>query len=240
MFIWKKTTINYIKKNKINSQPFNSKRWLRQIEKKIKTKKYFLISTPLPFILINSITHTPQIDKINIADYGSGAQELFFLLKKNKIEAKINIDSIEVKEICKYLKKKILSSKNININFINEYNFNKKYDYVHISDDLQYNLEWKIFLKKILEKKPKMIILNNLTAGNFSTYTTIQNYYNKKMPYIFFNEKEIIKIFKGYKVIKYLFLNKILGKYQRYPQENFKRKERLGYPKTYIFIKKNK
>lgn len=85
-----------------------------------------------------------------------------------------------------------------------------------------------------------MIILNNLTAGNFSTYTTIQNFYNKKMPYIFFNEKEIIKIFKNYEVIKYLFLNKILGKYQKYPQNNFKRGERLDYPKTYIFIKKNK
>jgi putative methyltransferase (TIGR04325 family) len=235
MFIWKKTTIKFIKKNKIDSEPFNSKKWVKKIEKKIKNRKNFLISTPLPFILINSISNT---DEINIADYGSGAQELFFLLKKNKIKAKINIDSIEVKEICKYLKNKIFSIKNININFINEYNFKKKYDYVHISDALQYNLGWKIFLKKILEKKPKMIILNNLTAGNFSTYTTIQNFYNKKMPYIFFNEKEIIKIFKNYKVIKYLFLNKILGKYQRYPQENFKRKERLDYPKTYIFIKK--
>jgi putative methyltransferase (TIGR04325 family) len=235
MFIWKKTTIKFIKKNKISSEPFNSKIWIKKIEEKIKNRKNFLMSTPLPFILINSITST---DEINIADYGSGAQELFFLLKKNKIKAKINIDSIEVKEICKYLKKKIFSIKNIHINFINEYNFKKKYDYVHISDSLQYNLEWKIFLKKILKKEPKMIILNNLTAGNFSTYTTIQNFYNKKMPYIFFNEKKIIKIFKNYKVIKYLFINKILWKYQRYPQENFKRKERLGYPKTYIFIKK--
>lgn len=65
------------------------------------------------------------------------------------------MNSIEVKEICKYLKKKILGSKNININFINEYNFNKKYDYVHISNALQYNLDWKIFLKKILEKNLK-------------------------------------------------------------------------------------
>lgn len=236
MFIWKKTTIKFIKKNKIGSEPFNSKIWIKKIEEKIKNRKNFLMLTPLPFILINSIANT---DEINIADYGSGAQELFFLLKKNKIKAKINIDSIEVKEVCKYLKKKIFSSRNININFINEYNFKKKYDYVHISDSLQYNLGWKIFLKKILEKEPKMIILNNLTAGNFSTYTTIQNFYNKKMPYIFFNEKKIIKIFKNYKVIKYLFLYKILGKYQRFPQENFKRKERLKYPKTFIFIKKN-
>ncbi len=53
MFIWKKTTIKFIKKNKIDSDPFNSKKWVKKIEKKIKNRKNFLISTPLPFILIN-------------------------------------------------------------------------------------------------------------------------------------------------------------------------------------------
>ena len=61
MFIWKKTTIKFIKKNKIDSDPFNSKKWVKKIEKKIKNRKNFLISTPLPFILINSITPPPPI-----------------------------------------------------------------------------------------------------------------------------------------------------------------------------------
>lgn len=243
MFIWKKTSIKHIKKNCFNSKPFNSKKWIKKIEKKLENKNFFLTSTPLPLILMNmnSSISSHSYKKINIADYGSGAQELFFLLKNNKIERKINIDSIEVKELCKYFhnKKKLFSSKNININFIEQYNFKKKYDYVHVSDSLQYNLEWKTFLKKIIEKKPRMIILNNLTAGNFSTYITIQNFHNQKIPYIFFNEKEIFNIFKDYKLIKYFFLNKILGKYQEYPQSNFKKKERLKYPKTFIFIKKN-
>ena len=102
---------------------------------------------------------------------------------------------------------------------------------------MQYNLEWKKFLKKILLKKPKYIILNNLTAGNFKTYITQQNFYGHQLPYIFFNEKEILKIFKKYEVIKYLYLNKINNKYQEYPQNNFKIKDRLLYPKTLILAK---
>ncbi len=92
---------------------------------------------------------------------------------------------------------------------------------------------------KIVKKKPKFIILNNLTAGKFKTYITEQKFYNDKLPYLFFNENEIIKIFKNYKIYKYLFLNKIKNKYQQYPQNNFSVKDRIGYPKTFIFIRKN-
>lgn len=178
--------------------------------------------------------------KIKIADYGSGDQELFFQLSNLKINnIKIFIDSIEVPEINNLLKKNInkKNSKNIEINFYDSFNFNKKYDFVHISDSLQYNLNWKNFLIKIIAKNPKYIILNNLTAGKFKTYITEQKFYNEKLPYIFFNETEIRKTLKKYKPYKYLYLNKINNEYKEYPQSNFKKKEKLRYPKTIIFKK---
>ena len=93
------------------------------------------------------------------------------------IKNRFIIDSVEKKNVCLELKKiDFFRKKGVKINFYNEVNFNKKYDYVHISDSLQYIIEWEKFLNKIIKKKPKFIILNNLTAGNFKTYFTEQNF----------------------------------------------------------------
>ncbi len=245
MNIWKKSTFNRVKKNKISDQSFNNLIWKNKIDQKLRLNKthlkkryskYFLTNSPLSLILIGY-----HKKRIKIADYGSGDQEILFqLLNNNFIDKEIIIDSVEVPVITKLLKKSINKKnfKNININFYDTFNFKKRYDFVHISDSLQYNLEWKLFLKKIVLKKPKFIILNNLTAGSFKTYITEQKFYKDKLPYIFFNEDEIIKIFKGYKVYEYLYLNKIHNQYKEYPQKNFRKKDRLKYPKT-IILKKN-
>ena len=244
MNIWKKNNIKKIKQNNIKSDSFNNEIWEKKISNKIKTNlvtqkkkysKYFLTSSPLPLILLSF-----SKKNVRIADYGSGDQEILFQLLNHKIKnKKIIIDSVEVSIITNLLKNKLKRNidKNIQINFLETFNHNEKYDFVHISDSLQYNLDWKMFLKNIIKKKPKYIILNNLTCGNFKTYITEQKFYDNKLPYIFFNEKEILNCFKGYKSYKYLFLNKINNKYQIYPQKNFKQNERIGYPKTIILIK---
>jgi putative methyltransferase (TIGR04325 family) len=244
MNIWKKTNIKEIKISNINSDPFNNNIWKKKISTKIKlniknlkkrNSKYFLTNSPLPLIILGL-----SKKKISIADYGSGDQEVLFQLINNKIDdKKFKIDSIEVPEITRLLKRKIKKKKykNIEVNFLDSFNHNKKYDFVHISDSLQYNLDWKNFLKKIIKKKPKFVILNNLTSGNFKTYITEQKFYDKKLPYIFFNENEVLNYFENYRICRYLFLNRIKDEYQKYPQKNFKKKERLGYPKTLILIK---
>ncbi len=242
MNIWKKSNYKNLKKKNITYKAFNNLVWIKKILNKINLNKiflkqnyskFFLSSSPLPLILFG---YDKKI--IKIADYGSGDQEIFFQLLNLKIKGvKITIDSIEVPEITNILKKNIKKklSKNIQINFYNKYNFEKKYDFVHISDSLQYNLDWKNFLIKVSLKKPQYIILNNLTAGKFKTYVTEQKFYKDKLPYIFFNENEIKKIFKNYKAHQYLYLNKINNEYKEYPQKNFKKKDRLKYPKTIIF-----
>ena len=241
MNIWKKTNYKNLKKKNITYRAFNNLVWKKKILNKINLNKiflkknyskFFLSSSPLPLILLGC-----NKKNIKIVDYGSGDQEIFFQLLNSKIkDVKIIIDSIEVPEITNVLKKNIKKlSKNIIINFYDKYNFNKKYDFVHISDSLQYNLDWKNFLIKISLKKPQYIILNNLTAGKFKTYITEQRFYKDKLPYIFFNENEIKKILNNYKAHQYLYLNKINNEYKEYPQKNFKKKDRLRYPKTIIF-----
>lgn len=194
--------------------------------------EYYISSSPIPWILLNE-----KKKKIRVLDFGSGFQEVFFQLINYKKNKDIIIDSIEKENVCCELKKEdFFKNKSVKINFFEKINFNKKYDYVHISDSLQYMLDWKKILIKISKKKPKFIILNNLTAGDFKTYYTEQNFYKNKLIYIFFNLNEIKKILKNYEVAhESLFLNKIKNEYIQYPQKNFKNKDKLGFPKTVVF-----
>ena len=243
MIIWKKVNKDFIKEN--NSNEFNSKKWLSIISKRLKTnfsilknKKYlnqFTASSPLPIMLLNE-----NSNNIKISDFGSGSQEIFFQLSLMDIKKKINIDSIEVEDLVNFFEKKKFDNKHVKINFLKKFNFKKKYDYVHISDSLQYVYDWENFLKKINKNNHKFIIINNVPAGENKTYITKQKFYGREIPNIFFSSSKICKCLYNFKLTyKSLFLNKILGVYRSYPQDNFEKKDRIDYPKTLIFKNKN-
>lgn len=241
MIIWEKVNSKY----KFKKQTaFNSNKWVSIINKRLNnnfknlnSKSYFnqfLASSPLPLVIINE-----NKKKINIADFGSGSQEVFFLLAQMKLNKKINIDSTEVGYLLNIFKKKSFKNKNIFIKFYKEFNFKKKYDYIHISDSLQYILDWKIFLKKINLSNAKFVIFNSLNSGNIKTYVTKQKFYNSELPNIFFSSDQIIALMKNYDLIyKSNFLCKINNKFGELPQPNFNKKDRIKYPKTFIFKKK--
>ncbi len=242
MIIWKKVKKDFIKKNTPNE--FNSQKWLSIISKRlknnfkiIKNKKYlnqFIASSPLPIMLLNE-----KKNYIKIADFGSGSQEIFFQLSLMLIKKKITIDSIEVEELVNFFEKQKFNKEKIEINFLKKFNFKKKYDYIHISDSLQYIYDWKNFLKKINIGDHKFIILNNVPAGKNRSYVTKQKFYDKEIPNIFFSLSQICNYLDTYEITyKSLFLNKINGEYRSYPQDNFEKRDRINYPKTLIFRKK--
>ncbi len=241
MIILKKVNSKYIFKKQT---AFNSNKWVSIINKRLNnnfknlySKNYlnqFLASSPLPLVIINE-----NKKKINIADFGSGSQEIFFLLAQMRLNKKINIDSTEVEYLLNIFKKKSFKNKNIFIKFYKEFNFRKKYDYIHISDSLQYILDWKNFLKKINLSNAKFVIFNSLNSGNIKTYVTKQRFYNSELPNIFFSSNQIIALMKNYDLIyKSYFLSKINNKFGELPQPNFNKKDRIKYPKTFIFKKK--
>jgi len=243
MIIWQKVKKDYFFNN--NSDQFNSKKWLSIISKRVKLNfgvlkksnylNQFISTSPLPIMLLGETKR-----KIRIADFGSGSQELFFQLSLMKLKKNIEVDSIEVEKLIKSFKKnKKFKNKEIKINFLKELNFKRIYDYVHISDSLQYVDNWRVFLKKINMKNHKYLILNNIAAGKNKTYITKQAFYGEEIKNIFFSIDEISKILNSYKLVfKTFYLNKIKGEYKPYPQNNFKKKDRIGYPKTLIFKKK--
>tara|TARA_A100001015_G_C14955168_1_gene698463 strand:+ start:249 stop:977 length:729 start_codon:yes stop_codon:yes gene_type:complete len=239
MIVWKKVKKDYFKGRAENA--FNSKEWLSIISSRLKKNfkvkgnndylDQFITSSPLPFLLIND-----KKKEIKISDFGGGSQEIFFLISKTQLKTKVIIDSVEVENLVNFFKLKKFNKKNITIEFYKNFKFNKKYDYVHISDSLQYLKDWKNFLNKLNKKKHKFIILNNVPCGLNKTYLTKQRFYNKEIPNTFFSIRDIKKNLDNYNLIfKSLFLNKIRGKYTSYPQENFKFKDRINHPKTLIF-----
>jgi len=240
MIIWKKINLKYKFKKK---SAFNSKRWLSIINKRLKNNfknlkntnylDQFLASTPLPLIIIND-----NKKKLKIADFGSGSQELFFQLSKMRLSKKVDIDSVEVEDLINVLKKKKFNNKNITLKFNKKFKYEKRYDYIHISDALQYVLDWKVFLKKINLSKARFIIFNSLNTGNIETYLTKQKFYNSELPNLFFSSNKIISLMSNYQLIyKSYFLSKINNKYGELPQPNFDKKDRIKYPKTFIFQK---
>ncbi len=243
MYIWKLK-----KKNEFYNQQkiWNSKTWLNIIKKRIqknikniKSKeaikvKTFCAESPVPLLVIN------KRKKIKILDFGSGSLEMpLKLMYDTNINIKIEFYLIESKKILSEYKKalsKIKVPKNFSFKIYTQIDFNKKYDIFHISDSMQYVNDWKNFLKKIKVNSPELIVFNNLTAGQNPTYDAFQNFYNSSVPYRFYNINDIIKKLRPYKIIyKSNFLNKIKNKYKEYPQKNFSKKMRLGYPCTLIF-----
>ena len=243
MIIWKKVKKEFLKEN--NSNEFNSEKWLSIISRRLKSnfkivkdKKYlnqFIASSPLPIMLLNE-----KKNNIKIADFGSGSQEIFFQLLSMGIKKNINIDSIEVERLVNFFRKQPFNKKKIKINFFEKFNFKKKYDYVHISDSLQYVYDWENFLEKINMSDHKFIIINNVPAGKNKSYITKQKFYGKEIPNIFFSSAQICKCLNNYKLnFNSLFLNKILGVYGPYPQDNFNKRDRIDFPKTLIFKNKS-
>lgn len=247
MIVWK--FIKEKEKSKYKAEnSFNNIIWLKKIKKrivknfKLQNKKFFKTSSFQANSPIALLCLTINKNKIKILDFGSGSLETYFDIKNNiKYNKKYDFLFVEVKSICNLynrLKKKILkSSKKFNLKFSNKI-IGKNFDIVQISDSLQYINEWRKFLIKIQKLNSKYIILNNLTAGDIKEYSTVQNFYGNKIYYKFFNINEIVKQLSKYNLIyKSKFLNKINNKYTEYPQKNFPKNFKLGYPCTLIFKK---
>lgn len=239
-----------LKKNNKNlqSNAWDSKKWLDKIEQRIednirlfKSKNVIKINTfcaesPLPILLLNNKK------KLKILDFGAGSLEMPLKIAfDTNIKSNIQIDIIESKQlIILYEKifKKIKLPKNISINLSEKINFKKKYDIFHFSDSFQYVDKWKLFIKRVIKNSPNFIIFNNLTAGENPTYEAVQKFYKHDVLYRFYNIKQFVRELCPYQLIyKSKFLNKILNRYSEYPQNNFKKNYRLGYPCTLIFKK---
>ena len=246
MKIWQKVIFNKKNLNSLSPQK-NYKKWISLTKnrikinyKKIKNNNFseHVISSPLILIALLQF----KSKKIRILDIGSGDLKSYFsFLKYKKFFKKIFFHSIELSKIIQmYNSFKFLSNNN-KISFIASDNIQKfKYDIVHMSDSLHYISDWKPYLKKIIKMSPGYIIINATRVGKIKTFASFQNYYKTQVPTWFFNEKEILSLFKKKYILLYNeeFINKILGNFTKLPMKNFPKKTRIENSKTFVFVKK--
>lgn len=171
---------------------FDSELWVtRQKEKltdiSINRNKYLIENRLLISIIKNN-------DKI--LDYG-GSLGLTYEALSQDYNLKYAI--VETKTICE-AGKNIFKDK---IQFYQEIPLlMESLDIVYIRTALQYAIDWKADLKKLLELKPCTIVMAHLSAGDIPTYLTLQKWYGTEIPYWFINESELIDLVEmyGYKI----------------------------------------
>jgi putative methyltransferase (TIGR04325 family) len=106
---------------------------------------------------------------------------------------------------------------------------------------MQYVEDWKGILQKFAEYNPSYILLADLPAGKIPTYATVQNHYEAKIPYWFFNVDEVIETMsiEDYKLIlKTKCIDKRLGIEQSLLQDNFPKEYRVGDTCNLLFVRK--
>jgi putative methyltransferase (TIGR04325 family) len=242
IFLKKKSLYTLSPKN------FNHKKWISLTKnriqdnyKKLKSKKFseYRISSPLLLIALLQFKNK----KLRILDVGSGDLKSYFTIYKYRNFFKQTFfHSIELSKIVQLYKGYNFLNKGNKISFTTSEEIkSKKYDIIHISDSLHYISDWRITLKKIIKLSPKYIIINSTRAGKIPTFASFQNFYKSEVPTWFFNEKEILSLFKKRYTLLYNeeFINTILGNFGKLPLDNFDKKFRIENSKSFIFIIKN-
>lgn len=223
---------------------FESDKWINDTYNKtvesyddIKNNKRYDVKFNIsPLYITSSIISSDET--LKILDFGGGMGisfiELISVLPDNK---NISFTVIEGKGVCE--KASIIYENDNRIRFCTQLPTNELYDVIHISSSLQYVENWKGLLKELSKYDAKYFIFNDLPAGDIEkTYATIQNYYDSKIPYWFFQLDDVIEEMNinGYKLsFQANYKHNILGKFEYFPQDNFENKLQIGYSKNLIF-----
>jgi putative methyltransferase (TIGR04325 family) len=170
-------------------------------------------------------------NKLRFLDFGGGLGNTYLLMcsgciSQNDFEFYI----VESEEICN--KGRDIFKDYKKIHFRNELPKDViSFDIIHLGSSIQYVEDWKELLTAFAKYNPEYILLADVPAGNIPTYATIQNYYESKIPYWFFNINDIIKAMSSFSYtlsFKSICKDIRLGKDQPLPQDNFPKEYRVG------------
>ncbi|HBG27359.1 MAG: hypothetical protein A2Y10_18830 [Planctomycetes bacterium GWF2_41_51] len=230
---------------------FSSERWSnQQLERITKLKKEIKQSGEkivgcqnglLP--VLAAVVGNGLKNKVRILDFGGGLGNSYLLMTCGCLR---NIDFeffvLESQEVCR--KGKEFFKDAGNIHFDSDFpEAIKSFDIIHLGSSIQYVEDWKGLLADFAKYNPNYILLADVPAGNIPTYATVQNYYESKIPYWFFNINDIISVMDsaGFVLLfSSVFTDKRLGKEQSLPQDNFPAKYRVGNSRNLLFVRNNK
>ena len=218
--IW---TGSYKKFNEINlkKNPFETRKWLDQVFKKKNLTSNYKKNNSHDNVLNQYLLTFDFLNKnylkkpINIIDFGGGAGDLYFKIKKKYENLILDYKVYENKYLVSFLTKKY---NNAGLKFISKLPHNQKIDLFFAGSSMQYIDDWKKLLLKYIKLKTKFFIFCDFPILNKKSIITKQNYYNNDIPVRLYKFDDVVYYFKenDYKLVyKKKFKNNYENKFSK-------------------------
>jgi putative methyltransferase (TIGR04325 family) len=245
--IWKGVYITYKDaKNESAGLGFSSDRWIETACNKVIAfrEKLSKESHPSPIsnrfsslpLLISSISNNNN--KVSILDFGGGPGTQYEMLKAYTCDnLKIDYSIVETKETV--LAGRRLFKNDRNISFHTDFlSVRSNIQIAYSNSAIQYIDDWEAVIAKMVENNPDYLLLDDVPAGDFESFTALQDYYGSRIPHRFFNIDETVeKISKnGYNLVyKSKYFGPVLGSFSIWPMNNFDNNHKLDYSCSLLF-----
>jgi putative methyltransferase (TIGR04325 family) len=178
-------------------------------------------------------------NKFIVLDFGGGLGLSYLNIKNNLIcNYKIEYHVVEKQNVCKVAK--IIYLKDKNIIYHNSLPLKIKPNIIFLGSSLQYIEEWQMLINRLCKYSPEYILLEDVPAGEIKTFAAIQNYYDSRIPYWFFNKNDIITNIKQnnyYLIYESFYKSNILKSMNQYPMDNYPDRFRIKYSCNLLFVK---
>lgn len=193
----------------------------------------------LPF-LTSLVIEMTEKKKVNILDLGGGLGFTYIpVIYACEEQQYIDYHIVESKSICEVGRDFFKDDERIHFHTSLPQE-PKTMNIIHFGSSLQYIEDWRGYINALVKYNPLYFLFTDLIAGDIPTYVSLQNYYESKIPYRFYNIKEIIEHFSSIHfrlLFKSIYKNTYLGKEQELPQENFPDEFRLENSCSLLFCK---
>jgi len=232
-----------------HGQGYESDRWVRQETERIHSLLQAIKNDGaipsvvsyrmnlLPLLAATTAVNSKK-NKVTILDFGGGLGSTYISVTAACANSQIvDYHIVESKSICRAGKECFKG--NTHIHFYDHLPEKiQDVDIVCLCSSIQYIKDWQGLLKGVAEYDPQYVLLADVPAGDIPTYATVQNYYESKIPYWFFDVNEIIRMMSSIK-FELLFRSSCactyLGKEQPMPQANFPAEYRVGNSCNLLF-----
>lgn len=179
--------------------------------------------------------------KVSILDFGGGlGSGYIYVTAGYGGQVVIDYHIVDSKSICQAGKSYFKDNRQIHYHYCLPKEI-QSVDIVHLCSSLQYIEDWKGLLRDLARYNPQYVLLVDVPAGDIPTYATVQNYYESKIPYWFFNVNDIIGTMSSihFKLLfRSSYAGSYLGKEQPMPQNNFSEEYRVGSSCNLLFNRK--
>jgi len=178
---------------------------------------------------------------VSVLDFGGGAGESYTALSaQTQQRANLTYDIVDNADIIALGKRIFAQHSQVNF-YPSLADLNSScYDILHFGSSLQYIDDWQGLMTRLIQVKPKLIILDDVFTGDIPTYVTVQKIYTVEAGFEFLNFEQIQTYFSqhGYGLLlKTPFIPLVQGKRQFYDMRNFPQEYRIPHAFNLIFCR---